>query len=74
MVSIVHHMPHAVSPRYEGRGTRWCTLFSYRAPDPNQEIYSPTFTGMVPYELEDDAAAGRIPGVKAERPNLFSNF
>ena len=46
MVSICHHMPHAVSPRWEGRGTRLCTLFSYRAPDPEQRIFSPTFTGM----------------------------
>ena len=28
----------------------------------------------VPWELEEDAAAGKIPGVKPERPNLFSNF
>jgi hypothetical protein len=71
---VTADMPHAVSPRYVGRGTRWCTLFSYRAPDPEKKIYSPTFTGMVPWELDEDAFAGRIPGVKPERPNLFSNF
>jgi hypothetical protein len=74
MVSICHHMPHAVSPRWEGRGTRICTLFSYRAPDPQCKIFSPTFTGMVPWELEEEATAGLIPGIPAERPNLFSCF
>jgi hypothetical protein len=74
MVSITHHMPHAVSPRWEGRGTRWCTLFSYRAPDPEEKIYSPTFTGMVPWELAEDAKAGKIPGVKPMEKNLFTDF
>lgn len=32
------HMPHGVSPRPEGSGTRHCTLFSYREPDPDQKV------------------------------------
>ena len=38
MVVVLHHSPHAVEPRPEGTGTRHCTLFSYRAPDPHGKL------------------------------------
>jgi hypothetical protein len=53
-------------------GFRWCTLFTYRAPDPEAKIYRPTLTGMVPRELAEGAkAAGtKMPGVKPTGKNL----
>ena len=52
--------------------SRWCTLFTYRAPDPEAKIYRPTLTGMVPRELAEGAkAAGtKMPGVKPTGKNL----
>ena len=38
MAVVLHHSPHAVEPRPEGTGTRHCTLFSYRAPDPDGKL------------------------------------
>ena len=31
---VLGHVPHAVSPRPEGRGSRLCTLLAYRQPGP----------------------------------------
>jgi hypothetical protein len=33
MVAALTHIPHGVSPRPAGSGTRHCALFSYREPE-----------------------------------------
>ena len=68
------HMPHGVEPRPEGTGTRHCTLFSYREPDPEGLLPVSTNAGLQPWELERDAAAGKIAGVAGGPVNLFSLY
>ena len=74
MVVVLHHSPHAVEPRPPGTGTRHCTLFSYRAPDPGGRLPVTTNADLQPWELERDAALGKVPGVPAGIPNLFSLY
>ena len=71
---MLHHSPHAVEPRPAGSGTRHCTLFSYRAPDPGGELPVTTNADLQPWELERDAALGKIHGIPAGIPNLFSLY
>jgi hypothetical protein len=54
MAVCLAHMPHGVSPRPEGSGTRHCTLFSYREPDPEQKAPVTTNANLQPWELERD--------------------
>ena len=60
MVVVLHHSPHAVEPRPVGSGTRHCTLFSYRAPDPGGCLPVTTNADLQPWELERDAALGKL--------------
>ena len=74
MAVCLCHMPHAVEPRPAGSGTRYCTLFSYREPDPDARVPVTTNAGLQPWELEHDAMLGLLPGVRAGRRNLFSLY
>ena len=74
MVVVLHHSPHAVEPRPVGSGTRHCTLFSYRAPDPGGRLPVTTNADLQPWELERDAALGKLAGVPSGIPNLFSLY
>lgn len=73
IVCVLGHVPHAVSPRPAGRGTRLCTLLAYRQPG---KVGSALADGTLntPWEVERDADAGKIPGVPVGPPNLFSLY
>ena len=73
MVTALTHIPHAVSPRPPGSGTRHCALFSYREPDPDGRVPITTAASQ-PWELERDCALGEIPGLKGGPVNLFSLY
>jgi|EP01046_Picozoa_sp_COSAG06_P015554 hypothetical protein len=82
MAIVLHHSPHAVEPRPPGSGTRHCTLFSFRAPDPGGQLPVTTNADLQPWELERDAAMGNIFGIPpgqsgancSPRPALFLSF
>jgi len=72
MAVCLCHTPHGVCPRPKGTGTRHCTLFSYREPDPEGTAEVSTNLGLQPWELERDAALGKYPTVAPGPVNLFS--
>ena len=74
MAVCLCHTPHGVSPRPLGSGTRHCTLFSYREPDPEGELPVSTNAGLQPWELERDCALGKMDGVAGGPVNLFSLY
>jgi hypothetical protein len=74
MVIVLHHSPHAVEPRPTGTGTRHCTLFSYRVPDPAGLKPVSSNAALQPWELERDAALGKIKGIPPGIPNLFNLY
>ena len=72
MAVCLCHTPHGVCPRPKGTGTRHCTLFSYREPDPQGKAEVSTNMGLQPWELERDAALGKYRHVAPGPVNLFS--
>ena len=74
MAVVLCHTPHAVEPRPTANGPRYCTLFAYRSPDPERRVQDFSHRNLGAWELEQDALAGRIPGVPAASPNLFSVY
>ena len=74
MAVCLCHCPHGVSPRPAGSGTRHCTLFSYREPDPVGMLPVSTNEGLQPWELERDCALGKMDGVAGGPVNLFSLY
>ena len=74
MAVCLAHTPHGVSPRPEGSGTRHCTLFSYRQPDPECAAPVTTNANLQPWELERDCALGKLPGLRGGPANLFSLY
>ena len=64
LVCFPAHMPHFVSPRKAGAGTRWGLLLSYREPDPTGRLRS--ISRRLP-----DGWVGTLP---APRRALFREF
>ena len=61
--SVLSHGAHGVSPKSEGRPTRWCTLYAYRKAAGDQ-VFSPG--RQIPPVWKEKRRLGLLPPVVAE--------